>query len=162
MNYYVKNQKLLITEANLSTQNGFSELNNEQIDFFSRNQNASVDEILNCQLRENSEPALDVVKREKCARVDAIYSNIYNTNFNVASAINIGFAFHAGCQKAKTATAWIVSLSLEKTQKKSDIMGLTTIDDVFNYDITPTSEVCPVTTDELRDEYLELINDQLT
>jgi hypothetical protein len=53
-------------------------------------------------------------------------------------------------------------LSLEKTQKKSDVMGLTTIDDVFNYDITPTSEVCPVTTDELRDEYLELINDQLT
>jgi hypothetical protein len=75
MNYYVKNQKLLITEANLSTQNGFSELNNEQIDFFSRNQNASVDEILNCQLRENSEPALDVVKREKCAMVDSIYDS---------------------------------------------------------------------------------------
>lgn len=161
MNYYIKNNKLLITEANLSNQNGFSELNVEQIDFFCKNQNASVSEILNCQLIENQEPVLDVVKREKCARVDSIYSNIYNINFNVASAINIGFAFHAGCTKAKIATAWIVSLSLEKTQKKSDIMNLTTIDDVFNYNITPSSEVCPVTTDELRDEYLELINENL-
>lgn len=161
MNYYVKNNKLLITEANLSNENGFSELTYEQIDFYIKNQNASVFEVLNCKMNENYAPALDVVKKEKCSMVDSVYSNIYNTNFNVASAINIGFAFHAGCAKAKIATSWIVSLSLEKSQKKNDIMNLTTVDDVFNYNITPSSQVCPVTTDELRDEYLELINGNL-
>jgi hypothetical protein len=56
---------------------------------------------------------------------------------------------------------WIIMMSLEKTRKKNEVMALETIDEVSNYEIKPSYELPPYTTDVVRDEFIGIVQTRL-
>jgi hypothetical protein len=159
MNYYFFGLEIKTTEAELPIDKGYIPLTPEQIEFYMENQDCKVCEVEKCERDIVELPSIEFLKNWKVERIEQAYTYLLNNTFNVATSICIGSAFFSGndMPKNKETVRWIVTLSLEKTRKKNEVMALETIDEVSNYDITPSSSTPPFTTDEVRDEFIGVV-----
>jgi hypothetical protein len=161
--YFSKENEIRTTEADLSAEIDFLPLTQEQINFYMSHPNCSVDEVRTCHEIVINLPSLEFVKDLKIRRIEDLYTNLLNSTFNVATSICIGSAFFSDnlMPKNDKQVLWIVMMSLEKTRKKNEVMALTTVEEVSNYDITPSYELPPYTTDVVRDEFIDVVKVRL-
>jgi hypothetical protein len=163
MNYYFYELEIKTTEAELPIEKGYIPLTPDQINFYMGNKDCTVCEVEKCKRDIVELPSIEFLKEWKVGRIEQTYTSLLNNTFNVATSICIGSAFFSDYVMPKNdkQVLWIIMMSLEKTRKKNEVMALETIEEVSNYDITPSYELPPYTTDVVRDEFIGIVKTRL-
>lgn len=150
MNYYHKQGKIYITDAVLT----YDALTENQIQFLIDNPNASVSEVLNCQLVEQPVFNLSDYKRIKIAEVSKNHTDMTNANFDCTLA-PLGFdGFKLGYPKSTAVFSWCVMQADIRSQKINSIMIATTKEEVDAVNTDFENKIKPYTAEELFYEYL--------
>lgn len=116
MNYYLKDNIILKTEADLSQENCIS-LTSEQIDFYLLNEDASISEVLNCKLNEIIERNLEVEKQMLINIVSRNYTQMMNDNFDSVLTPLAYDGFKLGYEKCSGVMSWCVQKTEERISK---------------------------------------------
>lgn len=148
MNYYIKNNKIYITEANLGCEMGFYQMTVEQALFYETNSSATIDEIINCKL--GVEPKNIVSKEELEFEIYAKYEKAETNNLTPAGAIQLAEWCQMGLPKALAVRQWIVDLYGERDEKLTKIEN-----SEFDIDLNPSQPDKPYSFREMKVEFLE-------
>ena len=116
MNYYLKDNIILKTEADLSNENCIP-LTSEQIAFYLLNENVSICEILNCKLNEIVERNLEVEKEMFISIVSNNYTQMMNENFDSVLTPLAYDGFKLGYEKCSATMSWCVQKTEERITK---------------------------------------------
>ena len=150
MNYYHKKGKIYITDAVLT----YDALTENQIQFLIDNPNASVSEVLNCQLVEPIVFSLTDYKRMKIDEVSRNHTDMTNANFD-CTLTPLGFdGFKLGYPKSTAVFSWCVMQADVRSQKINSIMIATTKEEVDAVSTDFDNKIKPYTAEELFYEYL--------
>jgi hypothetical protein len=115
MNYYINNGIIHTTEAVLD----YTQLTEEQVLFFEANPNASVNEVLACQIDEPYVMPAQLL-------IDMCYSNYSkceSDNIGASGAVKINEYAKAGCSKSIANCNWVNDLYTEMFTKITQIEG---------------------------------------
>lgn len=115
MNYYIHNGIIHITEATLD----YNQLNDNQIEFYLSNPNASEYEIINCKLNEEFVQS----NEDKIETLSFNYAEVERQNLTPAGLLLLKQYADNGIQKAIDNLNWLVQLYNERDEKIVKIMN---------------------------------------
>ena len=151
MNYYIKNNKIYITEANLGCEMGFYQMTVEQALFYETNRDASITEIINCKL--DVEIKNTISKEELEFEIYTKYEKAETNNLTPAGAIQLAEWCQMGLSKALAVRQWIVDLYNERDDKLTKIEN-----GEYDVDLNPSQPEKPYSFREMKMEFLEITN----
>jgi hypothetical protein len=156
MNYYIYKGVILNTEADLSAKDGIIVLNEEQIQFYIDNPTATIGEIINCELVDNT-PTLEQVKAMCIEMVSRNYTAVIDDNFDSVLPPPVWDGFKNGYEKCTAVTAWVTQKSNDRCTKIQAIKDATTIEEVQAVALDFTDKVKPYPAEEL---FFEIMTNQ--
>jgi hypothetical protein len=121
MNYYIYNNERLKTEADLSAKDGIIVLNEEQFNFAIDKPNATISEILNCELVTTDVEVTEQYIYDLKEMIYLSYSDCESRNTGASGTLKIAQFAQAGCSKAIANVQWVTNLYAEMYSKIEQI-----------------------------------------
>jgi hypothetical protein len=154
MNYYIYKGSILNTEADLSAKDGIIVLNEEQFNFAIDKPNATISEILNCELVVNNFEVTEQYIYDIKEMVYLSYSECEARNTGASGTLKIAQFAQAGCSKAIANVQWVTDLYTEMYSKIEQISNGN-----YEVDLFPSESIKqkPYSYRECEEQYISLI-----